>query len=332
MRRDVIKWLLLTTAVLLPLTACEDDTTSPGDNNGNASLSVYITDAPGDVEAVWVEIVGVSLQGESGPVDLLAEPTELIPLTDLVGTAQLLVADASLEPATYRQLRLVVGDAVLVSSDGTIYVKGDPVLPEGLEGPATGELQCPSCSQSGLKVTLPNDELVLGEETAGLVIDFDVTESFGHKAGNSGKWVMHPVMRGTVVEDADGDGDTSDDVGAVSSILGTVALGSEVTIPECPAGTPRSITDFVPTATAQTLVDGESQPIVLIGSVAAEGTFQINFVAADTYSLGYTPSLDLGDFALVFTATVEPTEAVVGDQNVTGVAYTIQSATCQATG
>jgi hypothetical protein len=31
-------------------------------------------------------------------------------------------------------------------------------------------------------------------------VDFDVAESFGKQAGQSGKWVMHPVLKGSVVE------------------------------------------------------------------------------------------------------------------------------------
>jgi aerobic-type carbon monoxide dehydrogenase small subunit (CoxS/CutS family) len=36
-------------------------------------------------------------------------------------------------------------------------------------------------------------------ETA-LLVDFDVAESFGKQAGQGDKWVMHPVLKGSVVE------------------------------------------------------------------------------------------------------------------------------------
>ncbi len=329
MRREPVRWLPLGVLALLILGACDDtDTTGPGDSQ-KASLSVYLTDAPGDVDAVWLEILGISLQGNGeGSVDLLTEPTPLIPITDLVGTTQLLVADVELDPALYSQLRLIVGDAVLVSTDGTVYVKGDPVLPPGLEGAPMGELQCPSCSQSGLKVKVPSDAIDVGEGASGLVIDFDVAQSFGHRAGNSGKWVMHPVIHGTLVEDSNGDGDVGGEVGDVRSILGTVVLASGVTIPKCPDETDRGVEDFIPTATANDLLDGEGNPIVKSGVVAAEGTFQIGTLAPAEYTLGYVASLDLTTAQLTFSATVIPTGVTVADEDVSGVVYTIESAEC----
>ena len=72
--------------------ACSDDPTDPA-TDGRNLLNVLLTDAPGDVAAVWVEIERIYLQGGDGPVELLDEPTELIELTELVGTAVPLVED-----------------------------------------------------------------------------------------------------------------------------------------------------------------------------------------------------------------------------------------------
>jgi hypothetical protein len=321
---------LCLTNVLL-FTACGDGTTGP--REGTATLSVYLTDAPGDVENVWVELLGLTAQGgEGGGMELLGEPTDMILLTDLVGTVQLLSVNAELDPSVVRQFRLVVGDAVLETRDGEVYVKGDPTLPAGLEPETVGELHCPSCSQSGIKVKVPHDEIEVGEGEAALVIDFDVSQSFGHKAGNSGKWVMKPVILGTLVEDENGNGSVLDEIGMVGSVTGTVRLGTNVTIPECPAGTATSIVDFVPTATIQGLLDGEGNPIVRAGSVAEGGAFQIGFLPPGTFSMGYVASIDLTTDHLVFTAEVMPTEVTVNDGEVSGLTYTIQSAECQPAG
>ncbi len=318
-------------ALCLPLLACEGDgLTDP--QNGKANLSVYLTDAAGDVEAVWVEILDVTAQGgEGGPVDLLDEPTELILLTDLVNSVHLLAENAGIDPTTFSQLRLVVGDAILQSTEGKVYVKGDPTLPPELgevDEADLGELQCPSCSQSGIKVKIPNDQVVVEEGEAALVLDFDVALSFGHQAGNSGKWVMHPVILATLVVDENGDGELLDDLGSTNSISGNVALADGVTLPECPAGTPRSILDFVPTATLDGVLDGEGQPIVRSGSVAEGGTFQIGFLSTGSYSMGFVQAVTLGTDQLTFTATVDPTQVTVADQDVSGVAYVIQGAAC----
>lgn len=309
--------------LLMPLTACDGSVN--GTSRGAASLSVYLTDGPGDVEAVWVEILGITLHGGDGdPVQLLGAPTDLILLTDLVGTSQLLVDDAALEPALYGQLRLQVGDAVLLSKEGTAYIKGDPVLPAEVEGLPTGDLQCPSCSQSGLKVTIPNDEVVLEEGETAMVLDFVVAESFGHVAGNSGKWVMHPVIHGTL----------TDTPTSAKAVLGQVELGvvagttTPIEIPACPEGTPRSVLDFIPTATADALFDGDGNPIVRTGAVAEGGAFQISFLANGSYTLGFVEPMPLGDYVLSFTASVEPAQVLVQDADVEGVVYTIQLAEC----
>ena len=329
MRFRQTKPVLSILALALALGACDDDSMA-GPQDGTASLAVFLTDAPGDVEAVWVEILEITAHGgEGGPVDLLDEPTDLIPITDLVGTVQLLNLVTQFDPTTISQLRMVVGDAVLQSTEGIVYVKGDPVLPEGLEDSELGELHCPSCSQSGLKVKVPNDDMEVEEGAGALVLDFDVAQSFGHKAGNSGRWAMHPVIHGTLVGDADGDGEVLDDLGLARSVSGTVALGTDVTIPECPAGTPRSLADFIPTATLNGLLDGDGNPIVRSGTTEAGGQFQIAFLPAASYTMGYVGSLDLTTDELVFSATVQPSQVDLAVNDEDGVTFTIQSAACQ---
>jgi hypothetical protein len=298
------------------------------------NLSVFLTDRPGEVDAVWVEILQISLHSEEeGPTDLLDEPTELILLTALVDEVQPLVENTEVAASTYNQLRLLVGDAVLLSTEPKLYVKGDPDLsvlelevdPAELE---QGELHCPSCSQSGLKVKLASGDVELEEGAAGMVLDFDVAQSFGHKAGNSGKWVMHPVIHGTLTADEDGDGSVTDDLGTAAAIQGTVGLDptNPISIPDC-GGQARSIQDFIPIATAQTLVDDQLQPLVFSGVVGEDGSFKIEFLEPDAYTMGVAP-VNLGDYELVFTALAEPAQVTLGEGEVKDVQYTIQAAVC----
>lgn len=309
---------LATASLLLALgsTACtSDDPSMPGVDG--ARLTVRLTDAPGDVAAAWVEINRIYLQGGEGAVDLLDEPTELIELTELVGTSVVLAEDVELEPGSYGQLRFVIGGAVLEAKDGTVYSLDGAQHPGGL--PATGELHCPSCQQSGLKVILPGDEFELEEGETTVTLDFDVSESFGHRAGNSGRWIMRPTIHGTWVAGGN-------EMGAL--VEGSVALGQDVVIPECPAGQPRSLQDFVPRATSTTVVDGEGALLVRNGVTGEDGGFVLGPLPADTWTLGYLPALELEGVDLVFQATVTPSEVVVGTGGVTGVTYLITSATC----
>ncbi len=310
------------------LTACDSgDPVVSGDST--TSLSILLTDAPGAVEAAWVDIDEIYLQGGGGGrLTLLDEPTGLVELTSLAGTTRTLVQDMDVSAATYGQLRMVVSAAVLETKDGDVYTMGGAEHPDGLE--ATGDLQCPSCSQSGLKVIIPGDDVPLEEGAMAVVLDFDVAQTFGHKAGNSGKWVMKPTIHGTLVDDVNGDG--VPDLDQTGSLEGTVVLGTDVVIPQCPAGTDRSLTDFIPMAVAQTLTDGDGQPVVRTGAVNESGDFAIPFLSADTYSLDYQAQLDFEGASLVFGADVSPAQSAVADGPVTGIAYTITSATCQVSG
>jgi hypothetical protein len=332
-----MKWTTLMsgvaiTAAVFAVQACDDDPASPSPD-GSASVAVYLTDAPGDVERAWVEILAVTFRADGETVTFVPEAIELIEVTQLLDNTRLLVDEQELDPATLSELRLVIGDAALEAKSGDVYVLGDPELPGGLT--ATGILQCPSCQQSGIKVKVSGDQMELDEGDSAFLLDFDVAQTFGHRAGNSGVWVMNPVVHATLVVDEDGNGVANEVAGALADIQGTVVLGSPgegpVVIPQCPAGTNRSIEDFVPTAAAQTLVDGDGQPIVKAAIVHTNGEFSFAGMDADTYALGFIAEFDYGTDILAFEATTDPAEAAVGDTPVTGVVYTIIGATCSPT-
>src|SRR6185503_15979159 len=145
------------------------------------------TDAPGDVDSVWVEISEIYLQG-SGRTTLLseedAEGLGLIELTRLAGTTLELASDVTIDAGHYGQLRFVVEGAVLETEGGAVYTF-NAAHPHGVA--ATGPLTCPSCTTSGLKVLLPGE---VGNFEGGssniVLLDFDVSQSFGHEAG--GGW------------------------------------------------------------------------------------------------------------------------------------------------
>ncbi len=316
-----ISRVVLTTSVIL-LAGCDSDN-DPASPDGDARLSIHLTDAPGDVERAWVEIVEVTFRANGEAVRFIPEMTELIELTELLDLTHLLVEEQEIDPGTLTELRLVVGDAVLESKSGDVYVLGDPELPDGLV--ATGELQCPSCQQSGIKIKVSNDEIGLDGGESVLLLDFDVAQTFGHRAGNSGRWVMHPVVHATLVV-----GDAVDDIDSVlDDLQGVVVLAStEVEIPQCPVGIDRSVEDFLPTATAQTLVDGDGLPIVRAGAVDPAGDFSMGGMEADMYSLGYVAEFDYGTDVLAFDASVSPSAVTVAGDLVDGIVYTINGATC----
>ena len=191
----------LSRAVLtsLLLAGCGDGQ-SPGDTT---RLSILLTDAPGDVQEAVVTIDAVQLVGEGGILTLTDAPTTVDLLT-LAGTTADLVTDAVVPSGTYTELRfLVSGGYLAVENEGgttDIYASSPDYagLPAGAV--VAGELQMPSFAQSGIKVVLQGDALALTEDSKVLLVDFDVEQSFGRSAGQSGMWVMHPVITGGEIE------------------------------------------------------------------------------------------------------------------------------------
>jgi hypothetical protein len=329
------------TLALIVVTACDNTTTAPADS-GNARVSVWLTDAPGGIAEAWVQIDGIYLQGRASGEDgdgegdgdmsppahfsLLEEPTGWINLVELADETLVIAEDVVVEAGTFSELRFVLGEAILVTDDGAVYATSgadlealnaarqaeDPEL-EPLEG-TDGDLQCPSCSHSGLKVKFPGDgdvDIPLGGKI--LVLDFDVSQSFGHIAGKSGRWIMHPVIIGDEIATE-----------GVGEIAGLVSLGSEVSLPECGGGA-LDLSVFVPIAR---LGDEERTT-----SVGTDGAFLFDGVAPGEWEMDFVSAIDFdnGD-QLVLEATSDPASVSVEADATAVLDYTITGATCNTGG
>jgi hypothetical protein len=293
----------------LALGACGDGGTG---SSGARTVSIRLHDAPGDLKEAWVKVSQVSLQGTSaadsasGKVVLLSTPTGWVNLTQLTGgNFATLVSNAQVPAGRYSQLRFVVCEAYVVTKDNQVYATQGATLPAGVT--ATGQLQVPSGCSSGLKVKLAGGGVDVTEQSQILSVDFDVSQSFGHQAGNAGKWVMHPVM-------------TATSVGSSGSIAGTVALGTGVALPTC-GGAAVTLATFSPRA-----VSGADS---VSGAVTAAGAYSMA-VAPGTYTMSYAPvySFTNGD-SLTVAATPAPATATVAGGATSTVNYTISSATCK---
>jgi hypothetical protein len=346
-------------ALALAAWSCDSAGTGVDDTAGMSRVNVFLADGPGAVEAVWLQfdqIYLISIAGAEGGrlVELLDEPTGLIEVTSLVDSVEALALAVPVEPGSYNELRLILGGAILETEEGKIFTFGDVELPDSVE--ADGELHCPSCSSSGLKVVF---DVEMEEGTGDIVLDFDVGQSFGHEAGRSGRWIMRPIIRALHDkhddddDDDDGDDDEDDDdegngnghgrgrghggdQDRFASIAGDIALGDGVTIPACPAGSERSIEDFMPTATADSLNNADGTDVVATGHVDDdddEFEFKIWRLKADTWTLGFEERTTAGDAGHehVWAATVEPTEVELSaGEKARDVVYTITSVTCDA--
>ena len=325
-RNRVVSAALLTASLA---TAACDESMGP-QREGRATVSVYLQDAPGDVDSVWVQVESLQLKGDSGMIELLEEPTALVNLVALRDSSIVLVEGAEVDVGAYDQLRIVLGGAVLQAGED-VYTMGGAEHPGGL--PATGTLQCPSCAQSGLKVLLSRNIEVADSAETGVLLDFDVSQSFGHKAGKSGKWVMHPVIHAVQADPDDiEDGEVGGDIEG-TIVLGVATDSTPVTVPACDGG-PRTLKDFVPLATAMSILPGQTDTIAFAGEVelgvTGPATFEIHVTTFGAYALGYRAETPLTTQKLVWTATVTPGTAAVseGDGEVGDVAFTITGVTC----
>ena len=187
MRKQFLNFKTLFLAVFtgLALTSCSDDDDS-GAAEGNARIAVRMVDAPGDYEAVNIDVEEVQVQTgaeddeNEGWISLDTE-AGIYNLLELTGGVSQLLADEEIEAGYAGQIRLILGD------DNTIVKNGE-------EYP----LATPSAQQSGLKLNL-NQELEPGEEYF-YVLDFDVDKSIVEQ-GNGG-YTLRPVIRISAEDDA----------------------------------------------------------------------------------------------------------------------------------
>lgn len=189
--------------VALAFVACDFPT---GLRSGKVSL--LLTDAPGDIVTAVVTIDQIYLQGsdtDDAPRVILRNVPFTTDLLTLADSLHPMLEEVEIPAGTYRQLRFVIsGGYIEVEGEGgatTIYASSPTYA--GLPAGATvgGSLQMPSFAQSGLKVNLPGDAVqVVADDLVVIVVDFDVSQSFGQAAGASGMWVMHPVLQGSVTQ------------------------------------------------------------------------------------------------------------------------------------
>ncbi|RAW03125.1 DUF4382 domain-containing protein [Pseudochryseolinea flava] len=160
--------------------ACETD------DDKNAKVQVWLTDAPGDYEAVYIDIQGVEVHtsetaDEKGwqSLDIREGVYDLLQLTNGLDT---LLGEVEIPAGKISQIRLVLG------SENSIKVSGK-----------TFDLGTPSAQQSGLKLQI--HETLNAGVTYKILLDFDVARSIVLMGNETYK--LKPVIR-TITEAQDG--------------------------------------------------------------------------------------------------------------------------------
>ena len=266
--------------------ACSDSTS----NATSGKITVLLTDAPGDVKTAVVTISQIYMQGDpdaddaNGRVILRDTPVTTDLLTLANSTADL-VKDVTVPAGSYGQLRFVItgGYIEVENADGTTSIFASSPDYAGLPAGATvaGSLQMPSYASSGLKVKLPGGGVTIDSDQTILLVDFDVSQSYGKEAGNAGKWVMTPVMTATNLSFSGG-------------LTVTLSKAPELTMPSV-SGTPVTLGQFKATLTKA----GGTPEELPLTDANLDGTFEATFqylVAGSDYTVNFVPPTGVATF------------------------------------
>lgn len=182
MKANLIRAGLGALLALVAAWSCEKTVDNSMAEPKNSHLDLYLTDAPGAYQAVWVNLekvmvnTGADSSGEDGWTEVPLLRPGLYNLLDFRNGEDTILGAVDLPAGEISQLRLVLGDGNYL------------VLEDSSEVP----LSTPSAEESGLKLNL-HAELEAGIPYA-LVLDFDAARSVV-KAGNSGQYNLKPVIR-----------------------------------------------------------------------------------------------------------------------------------------
>lgn len=281
--------VLAAASIALGTVACEST-----DLENAGSLSIKLTDAPGDFRKAVVTIDQIYLQpGENGDAGrvILRDDDVTVDLLTLANATADLVSEAEVPAGSYSQLRFVISGGYIEvenASGGTSIYASSPNyagLPAGAS--VTGTLMMPSFAQTGIKVNLPGGVVEIEGETRVLLVDFDVSRSFGQQAGASGMWVMTPVLDAT-------------DFVAAGSIAVSLSKSSSVTLPSGTAlGQFKAVLATSAGSSEElTLTDGNNDGVF-------DGTFQ--HVAPGTYTLDLVKPSGVSSFTTDVTRPVTVT-------------------------
>lgn len=147
-------------------------------NNGKARLQVFLTDDPGDYDAVNIDVqdvqINLTADAESGWQSLPGVAKGVYNLLDLVDNKDTLLVNADIPAGRVQQIRLVLGD-------------NNSIVLDGIET----DLQTPSAQQSGLKLNIHQD--IDAGMVYKMILDFDASRSI--VTTGSGKYILKPVIR-----------------------------------------------------------------------------------------------------------------------------------------
>ncbi len=165
--------------LMLLMFNCNSDN---GSKNDTAKVQLKLVDEPGDYLEVNIEIIDIQYKSSDDEENWVSFNPEggypiNVDITELIAGNSLLLTDEVVPVGILKQVRLVLSD------NNTLKIEGeDDLIP----------LETPSAQKSGLKLNL-NEELESGFVYS-FILDWNVQKSIV-KAGNSGKYILKPVIK-----------------------------------------------------------------------------------------------------------------------------------------
>lgn len=207
--------LVLLVGMSVLFAGCDTNSDTLGPDGGMGTITIQMTDAPidsADAVNVFIERVEVNnAEDEEGWITI-SEPQQTYDLLELTNGATAVIGSKELEPGVYHQIRLILSQGGhSVEVDGKAY-----------------DMKVPSGPQTGVKVNV-NAEIEPDFENI-VLIDFDASRSV-KKAGNSGMYILTPVVTGSVraiTGNIEGTADPAESRPVVYAIAGTDTLASTI--------------------------------------------------------------------------------------------------------
>jgi len=166
-----IMYVTLVGLLIFQLTSCDEDTTN---DKQVAKLTVRMTDAPANYDAVMIDVQGVEVIGNGGSAVMLNTTAKVYNLLELSNGVNALIATGDLNAGTVSQIRLILGTNNTVTVGGVVH-----------------PLTTPSAMQSGLKLQV-NQTFEAGVEYT-MLLDFDASQSIVLTGNN--EYQLKPVIR-----------------------------------------------------------------------------------------------------------------------------------------
>jgi hypothetical protein len=167
---------VLSLASLTLFISCKKEDTG----DGNARLQVYLTDAPGDYEAVYIDVkdvnINITTNKDDGWKSLQRVNAGVYDLLRLVNDKDTILADTEIPAGKLHEIRLVLG------TENYVKIKGKAELIK---------LETTGVDQSGLNLNV--QEYVTENRNYKIILDFDVARSIIQTGIN--KYSLKPTIR-----------------------------------------------------------------------------------------------------------------------------------------